>query len=306
MLWGGVVTSIHPLGWSALMWSEREVFQPATQANSTPSGWDRSLQAIQHVLGDGTLPYLVLACLAMAWIGTAPGPRRRVVLGLPILGALVFLCPLWVDFVADLIKLLWRSLWVVPLPAYIALAVTAPLGTGWRPAWGRIASTALLLLLALGFAPDERVLTGHEAYVRFAPFQLKVPLQYPQIRCFAEQVPKPAVALAPKHIAVWLATVEQKPFQLVVKKQFMKHHYARFGRGDTQYRQSLQLLTSAASSVASRRVLLRGIDTYDIRGVWLDPAARHPALDSALRTRGFAPAACKLRRGTAYVRTRVD
>lgn len=140
-----------------------------------PAGLPRTLEpAAQwyYVFGDGFGMFLVTAAVLLAWMAVRDRSARLVLGGAPLAVFLLVLTPGALDVIGTLTNteaILWRALWIIPVPAAVGLVLTA--GVRSFPGWRRLLNPGALAvpvvaLVVLGLvetpvpSPDNRAHFG--------------------------------------------------------------------------------------------------------------------------------------------------
>ena len=116
---------------------------------------------------------------------------------------------------------------VLPIPALLALVLTAPLDLSRR----RVITVPLVAAAFLGFAfvPANTALSVENG-VRLARPGLKVPPRYHALaRDFARHAPPGSVVVAPREIGVWLPTLHERLFPLVGRDAYLRRFRSQLG-----------------------------------------------------------------------------
>ncbi len=267
-----------------------------------PPGAELS-EAFSSVLGTGRLHLVALATLAAGWALQGRGLARRFALVLPLGVWLVLLNPYLGRWLERSLTgpSYWRVFWALPVPALLALALTAPLQAQGSPARrraGQLAAAGLCLAFALG-APRYSVLAAENRPVevrgelRLGWPDLKVPRSlyrsdYEWARALNESVPAGATVLAPEYIAGWVPTFHHHAHPLVAREAYLRKFLDRLGqpavrqrRVMTHYVAGKELDTGAAERFRD------GLDRFGVAAVCLAVTSRAPEARAILSEAGF-------------------
>lgn len=181
-------------------------------------------QSFSLVLGDGRLRDAAVVAGALGWAVLPSGLALRYAILGPLLAA-VLLAPHASRLLAENVTGpdAWRALWVVPIPALFALAITAPLQlAGRRPRWpARAASLALAAAFALRI-PARSSLSAENG-VRLGWPGLKVPLaEYRLAERLAGSVPPGSQVVAPLDVSTWIPVFPGRAHPLVVLQRYLR------------------------------------------------------------------------------------
>ncbi len=291
ILAAGALPSLSPLGLGLRLRSETAARLPAAP-ESAPE-LDGLAHAAHLVLGDGALAVAVGFSLLAAWVFAAPGiPRRFLVLAPAAFGLLLF-NPLASPWIAEHVtgaSAYWRTFWVLPLPVFLALLLTAPLSprtASWRP-FLRLGATLTLVAGFLLWIPEQRVLSARNG-VSFAPFALEVPPGHEAARVLAEAVPSEATVLAPFDVSPWLVTLHGHPRPLAVRGVYLTPYAAELGEENVRRRLDLTHWISTPERYQARSAhFLAELAAFDVEAVCvpMDRAAGR-RIGAELRRRGF-------------------
>ncbi len=254
--------------------------------------------ALSDVLGNGPVAILVLCCLLGSWALCRSSLTRR----LAVLFALGFLALPWNPFLSQVlaehvtgVSTYWRVFWLLPVPLFVALVLTAPLEWFAGPPSGRRTAGLVTALLAAGLlllAPRIQTLSAENG-VRLAWPARKVPRPaFDAAAALVEEVRPGSTTLAPVEVAPWIPTLRRHPFPLVVRPLYLKLLERSLGADEVELRQRLALVVSSGSRTADPRTVEPGlssaIELYRLESVCLDSGAECAAeVRRALRNAGF-------------------
>ncbi|MEM7587155.1 MAG: DUF6077 domain-containing protein [Acidobacteriota bacterium] len=217
------IASLYSLVWGG--WLHVTMGSTLSTSAETVTAVALTDDAATLVLGDGSLR--VAACLAMAtaWWTCRSVAARRFCLLAPLACA-ISLNPAISRWIAETLvhtSIFWRLLWLIPLPVFLALMLTAPYAWPDRPdsRRTRLLATAGLLVAFLGFGPEHWLISeANRTQVR--PWQLKAPTQELEAaRLLADHVAPDEWIVAPEEITAWLATLHHPPRPLVVRSAYL-------------------------------------------------------------------------------------
>jgi len=258
---------------------------PLALALVVRSGFDRKValvnagaavgmeQALAAVIGSGTQAWFWLAALTGAWAVLPDPRRRRSTLGFA-LGVLALLLNPFLDrLLADHVTgraLLWRILWVVPLPAWLAALLSAPLWSAGADPWRRTPLAALSVTLAAYLAASSGLATlsrrnGTELH---AP-GLKVPTrEYEAAERLVRTTPRYARVLAPTTLSTWVASFRDRRYPVVVRPHYLEVLAAWIGHAEARKRLALQAWVDAEAGdrIGSAR-FVRTLDQLEVQAV---------------------------------------
>lgn len=269
LLLGGL-SSFYPL--LAALGVRPEMIEALQQGLELRSAETLIARAASYVLGDGWLPWVAVLASALAWWTCARGLARRFCLVVPLVFLLIFFNPFLARWMAGNVTgvfTYWRVFWLVPIPIFIALCLTLPLGPrGQR--WPRLVQwgTSLVLMgLFVCLVPQVWVL-GKANRVRVAPFALKVPPPYEAAAALVRRVPPGAVVVAPLSVAAWTTTFHHHPYPVVARLQYLR---PELGAMNIYHRSTMMAFVSGP--VAPENVSLAAffslLELYEVRGAVL-------------------------------------
>ncbi len=218
------LASLYSIGWG--LWLRDEMGSVLRVAAGTGDGEGLAARAAPMVVGGGHLRTAILVALATAWWTCRPLAARRYCLLAPLAAAILF-HPVTADLLTRHVahaSVSWRLIWVLPLPAFLALVLTVPYSWLGRGLSGRtrFALTAALVLAFLGWVPD-RWLASPANQTQVRPFKLKAPAEdYDAARLLVRHTGAEASVLAPEEVAVWVMTFHHPPRPLMVRKPYLR------------------------------------------------------------------------------------
>jgi len=243
--------------------------------------------ALATVLGDGAARSLGLVALLGGWAFVAPGLGRRYACVVPLAVLLVLLNPYTSDAVSRSVvgNSYWRTFWVLPIPALLALSLSAAFG------WGRgrvLAGSATLLACGLfALVPDHTTLSPKND-VRLGWPGFKVTEAYRVAELFHERMPAGASVVAPRAVAAWLPTFTGRTHPLLVRDAYLRRHRAALGHEDLDHRLLMTEFVSGVSAEPNAALhFAHGLERYAVRGVLLAVTPTALRAREALRDAGF-------------------
>jgi hypothetical protein len=235
---------------------------------------------------------VALAALLASWGLCAPGLGRRYAIAVPLAVAVVLLDPYAAGWIAGLTgSTYWRTLWALPLPLLLAVALTSPLWLAeGRRALGWAGAAAALGAFAVA-APSVRGLSEANG-VRLGAPRLKVdPVPYAWAAELTRLAGPGAIAVAPASVSVWLPTFRGRVFPLVARPLYLERVPGRLSDADIAERLALTLYVGGEfdePGTAAR--LARGLARYRVGAVCLRSFAGAERAREALRAMGFGRA----------------
>ncbi len=267
----GFLTPIYPVAVGLML---RSGLAPNIELSIAKlDGADLVIRAAGFVLGTGALPAMMAFVAVAAWATVPAGPGRRVLAALPLAFVVVFNPWLAHPFagLATGAQTYWRVFWLVPAPALLGIVATSPLALRRLPRLVRMAGAAVVVAACALTVPDIQ-LTSAANYVRFAPFELKVPVRRGQVgQAVSRLGPPGSLVLVPRSLGPWVTIWPDHPCPVIVRRDYL--HF-----GDLQEKQRRLFMTDwvsgVAGSVADRPRFLEGLDVYRPTVVCLP--RRHP------------------------------
>jgi len=243
----GLLCSVHPLLLAGIMAAPMQHsaqalarFKNASDPGRTP--FAVLDHAMKMVLGQDRMRLLALFLVLFAW--SVPRDRRvaRVLILLPLAFFLAF-NPVAVRLFANTpsSRELWfRSFWVLPLPAMMAvgLSATAVLLDRWRKV-GWISTVILATVLIPGSRTTSPLSSRNDTWWHWPPQVKAPPADYAAARLLVEKVEEGARVVAPEAVAAWVPTFRKRVYPL----------FTRF------YDERYLLLNLPADEVYKRRTL---------------------------------------------------
>jgi hypothetical protein len=241
------------------------------------------------VLGKGRLRTAAVVACVLAWAVTGPGLAVRFAILAPLLSGLL-LEPHASRWLAEhaIGPYTWRALWVVPVPALLALVVTAPLRLEGR---GRRVGRATCLALAAAFAlvVPERSSLARDNGVRLGWPGLKVPREdYHLAELLSRSVPPGSHVIAPLRVSRWIPVLPQRAYPLVVRPHYLQGYRTQLGDEDIELRVVASLVAGGEQPRADAYPLFaQALELYAVKGVLLDGSPGVERVRRILSRAGF-------------------
>jgi len=245
--------------------------QAERTARETHAPGVRLAESFTLVLGNGRLRTAAVVACALAWAVVGPGLAVRFAILAPLLSALL-LEPHASRWLAEHVigPYSWRALWVVPVPALLALVVTAPLQLEGR--WRRMGrATCLALAAALALVVPERSSLARDNGVRLGWPGLKVPLaEYRLAELLSRSVPPGSHVVAPLGVSRWIPVFPQRAYPLVVRDHYLHTYRPQLGEEDIALRFVASLVAGGKQPRADAYPLFaQALERYAVKGVLL-------------------------------------
>ncbi len=287
LLWG-IPSSVYLLWRASLVGPQvLDFFEISTVGKSSQ---DLMQLALEQVLGAGLLPAAAFLCTALAWWFCRPGLARRFCLIFPLGFLIVLFNPFtarWVANHATSVYAYWRVFWVLPIPVFMTLCLTAPLGfRGFMlPAWVRGATAVGLTAAFVWWVPQQHLLSSKND-VFFKPFSLKVPEAYTLAKILVEGVPPGSRVVAPAAVSPWVVTFSRHPYPMVVRRQYLMRY---LGTVENQRRMRMTRFVNGGKAKSwQAENFLRDVDRTQTRGVCFRRRLNFRGwITSGLKDRGF-------------------
>jgi len=274
------------------LWMSRHVLG-SVDSSTVQTSTDLTVESLQQVLGQGRLALVVLFVVINAWVISQTPIQQRFLTVFP-LGFLVLWSPYWAHWLAENLThpwLYWRAFWVLPVPALLAVALTAPIesrAVRWAPAWLRIASSLAAATALFYWGSSVHTLSSANG-VRFGAPTWKVPREAFSAACaMTELVPAGAHVLAPPEVEAWIPALHDHPFPLMVRDHYLAQMGSYLGAEEIERRRQLVQLVSASPVSPNAVELLRAaVRSYPLAAVCLAQQASTPEAWEALRDAGL-------------------
>jgi hypothetical protein len=287
----GALTSVYPLAAGLLLRGDMQSALDTMLGDPT-----EALSVIfVTVLGDGRLYVFALASVLAAWALCPRGLGQRFAIIVPLGVWVVLLDPYTRDWIAANLTgpSYWRTLWSLPVPVLMALALIAPVRfhatTGQRVA-GATACVAALVGFALAI-PKFSALSSQnggaeKVGIRVGKPGLKVPeREYRWAALLNEVAPERSIVLAPPRVSAWVPTFHGHAYPLLARHMYMKF------RGEHLDIRSRIALTAYVGGVEHGddfgEDFRKALDHFDVRAVCLRNAATADQAREALVQAGF-------------------
>lgn len=225
-------------------------------------------RSLDLVTGTGLLHAVCIAAVLGAWALVPPGLGRRFACGVPLAVWAILLNPY---FSSELGRFAiggshWRALWVLPIPALLALVLTAPLELSRRRAVG--VPFAVAAFAAFAILPAHSALSPENDVSLRSP-GLKVPVgEHAIARAFAGRLPAGSVVVAPREIALWLPTLHGRVHPLVGRDAYLRGFRTQLGGQNIALRVLMTDFVSGRSEQPdAARHFARGVQLFGVDAV---------------------------------------
>lgn len=246
--------------------------------------------ALDTVLGGG--PAASMAVLA-GWSLAPSALGRR----LAVLFPLAFFALLWNPWIAAWIAdhvigepTYWRIFWALPVPVFVGIALSAPLGPPPLAGSRRLAAGLCVVgtALLLAFAPTQQTLSPRNRVRLDTPGPKVPPASYAAARAVAGLLEPGDVVLAPHRVSTWLPTLHGHPFPLAARTEYVLSLSGVLGEAEARRRVTLtRLVSGAAGGPRALELLERALSDGSLDAVCLAPEATAPDLRDALVRSGW-------------------
>ncbi len=256
--------------------------------------------ALSDVLGSGAIVAAVFACVLAVWGLADSALVRRVA----VVFALGFLSLPWNPVASEWMaasitgaSTYWRVFWLLPVPLFVGIALTAALAFERVPIGLRVGGVAVLSFGVLFVAPTTQALSAANGVALHAPGRKVDPDAFAAARGVVEHTPASGVALTPGDVGPWVPTLHGHPLLFAVRPMYAKLLASSLGEEEAERRVRLVALVSRGRLVGSRRDALvefvRALERGEFQSVVFDAGARAAdEVRDALARAGFE------RRGT--------
>jgi hypothetical protein len=188
---------------------------------------DRPLMSLIYLIfGDGLLRDTCLAAILLAWYFCPTAVSERFCIFYPLGALLTVLNPyLAKTFIESVVggPTYWRTMWVLPLPMFLAIAVSAPM-IGRRKERFRILRTlgyVFGILMLAGFIAPYPTFSRQNSGTEIHWPGKKVPPDYAIAAQIVRMAPRQAHVLAPITVSTWIPTFHHHPYPLVSREHYM-------------------------------------------------------------------------------------
>ncbi len=293
----GALTSVYPLGAGLLLRGEMQT--ALAEMLSGDSDWPDLPHVLGEVLGNSRLYTVALASTLAGWALCPSGLARRFAIAVPLGVWLVLLNPYARDWVAANLTgpSYWRSLWSLPVPVLMALALTSPLQLRGRPvlrAAGVAAGAAALVAFAL-WIPRYSALSqenggADNVGIRVGMPGLKVPdPAYRWAKALNDSVPAGSTVVAPPRISAWVPTFHAHAYPVLARLQYMVKRVEFLVRENVDARRSMTAYVAGKQvDERARQTFAWGLDAFDVKGVCLRNSKAAPEARRLLESAGFS------------------
>lgn len=246
------------------------------------------VRSVDLVAGRGLLRAACVAAVLAAWALAPPGLGRRFACGVPLAVLAVLLNPYFSNELSRFVigNSSWRALWALPVPALLALVLTAPLALLRR----RSVAAPLVAAAFVGFAlvPAHSALSRANG-VRLGRPGLKVHADNHAVaRVFAQRLPPGAVVVAPRKVAVWLSTFHERPFPLVGRDAYLRRYRSQLGEQNLALRVLMTDFVSGRSEQTdAARLFALGLQRFGVEAAFVVARPETKAARRVLRDLGF-------------------
>jgi hypothetical protein len=302
----GAITSVYVLvsGWWLMQGdiSQHDPLLHRAQARAAGHTWEAGMHvaaALRAVFGGGLLFGASLASIASAWALCGKGLARRFAIVLPLAVWGLLLDPY---LERELGRRLtgpsyWRVLWCLPVPALMALVLSAPLRlpTRFRPrllaVLGLVGFCALVPRYSV-FSAENRPREVHGTLDIGWP-RLKVPRNgspsdYEWAARLCEVAGPEGVVVAPEYVSLWVPTFSRPARPLIVREAYLRKFVDRLGRSEVRPRRVMtRLVEGEAIQPDALDVFSEGLARFRVRAVLLAVSELAPELRSILALQRF-------------------
>lgn len=226
-----------------------------------------------YMVGSGPVAFACFSAVLSAWAFVRDPLARRVCLLFP-LGTLALLfnpfTGMWIAGHLTAFPTYYRVLWLIPVPALLAVILASPLelGRGRLPAPIASGAAAALTAAFLLFAPELYALSA-ENHVRVEPFALNVPpAELRAARAVVDHVPEGRHVLAPEAVGLWIVTLQRHPYPLAPRAHYLNIMREHFDPQERQLRLALtQYVAGLWRSANAPLLLAQSLQRFDLAGV---------------------------------------
>lgn len=251
-------------------------------------------QAMRTVIGPGLPGAFALFAAFGAWAFAERAVARRLC-AFSAAATLLLWNPFAASFVAAHLTsapTYWRILWLLPVPAMIAVVLTAPIERGLPPKSAAaivIAATILLFGASVAFTPKALAPSAANLVRVAAPGWKVPPSEFDAARAIAEASSPTDRVLAPKLVAPWVPTFSGHPTPLVVRIEYLPVLYAALGPEELARRMHLMRLVSGDRHSSRAEAMLRAVILEDGLAIvcLANAAKRWPNVTRILVETGF-------------------
>lgn len=288
----GVLASLYPVAVGAALLTETRGALGALAYRLDRE--DLPGYALRMVLGSGPAASAALWMLLAGWSLAPSALGRRVCALFPLAFLLVFWNPWLAPWIADHVTsepAYWRVFWMLPLPVFVGVALSAPLGPPPLGGSPRLAAgvSALGAALLLALAPTQQTLSSGNR-VRLGFPGPKVPAgAYAAAQSLARRVGPGAVVLAPRDVSTWLVTLHAHPYPLAARPEYVLSLRDALGPEEVARRVALTSLVGGGRvRPAAWQQLAAALTNGSLDAVCVAPDAARPELHRLLEEAGWS------------------
>jgi hypothetical protein len=254
-------------------------------------------EMIAYMIGSGPVAFACGVATLGAWSLAPSGPGRRISVVLA-LGFLLLLNPFFPLFVAEHVTgvpTYYRVFWLLPMPAWFALLLCAPLLLAEALALPRnvaLGACAALAAAFLALAPALH-LFERDNFVRFEPLGLAVPPEeFAAARALAAAASRRGFVLAPESVGMWVVTQNGYPHPLVPRLHYLSIQRSLVEPAEWNRRTALTLYMDGRwHGDGAPQLLADAIARYPLQAVALERrVAWAEEIRGVLAAQGLAPA----------------
>ena len=298
----GLLASFYPLAMGLMLKRQVELIKSRLAAEVLELAGSSSLplgDALSGVFGHGLTMWLWLAALIGTWALFGDPARRRWMLGVVFIFALVFMNP-WLDklWVTNLTgpDLNWRLFWVLPLPAWLAVLLTSTRKVSFGRRFPLIGF--LFFAAALGifsYIATERFTNVLQGHLEIRTPDLKVPRNaYATTRLLVKLAGQEESVLAPEEISAWVPTFRKHPYPIAARRLYLEKQIALFSASTSRRKEMerrlalLDYVSGKARRPESAALLEKSLREMQIRVVATPGSLKWlPELSKTLKENGF-------------------
>jgi len=251
--------------------------------------------AFRSVFGWGPLAYAAMLPWLAGWAFAGTSLLRRMYAFFGLALSLLFWNPFWADWIAAHVTsppTYWRVMWLLPLPLWVGIVLSAPLRWRQGPRAAGVATCLLATTVALGLGPTYQALSVDNGVSLRAPgWKVPVPA-FEAARTLRDRLAPGVRVLAPGAVATWVPTLSDHPYPLLVRPLYTPILEHALSAEALEERRALTAwVEGRVRPPHAERRLADAIRRIPIAGVALTrEAAGDAALLATLREGGLAPA----------------
>lgn len=245
-------------------------------------------RSLDLVTGAGLLQAVCIAAVLGAWALAPRGLGRRFACGVPLAVWALLLNPY---FSSELARFAiggshWRALWVLPIPALLALLLTAPLELSRR----RLVAVPITLaaFAAFGIVPAHSALSPANGVSLRSP-GLKFPVEeHALARAFSSRLPAGSVVVAPRRIAAWLPTFHDRVHPILARDAYLVGFRTQLGGQNVALRVLMtDFVSGRGDEPDAARHFVRGLQRFGVDAVLVVARPETQVTRKTLREVGF-------------------